>query len=142
MMTLWNMYSLNFSLKKLCNESLQWFNNLHNTNFSLTSPQIFLNLPTQTATNCNLEVVGVRENERARGRHARGVSLRVSPRVPVFSCANYFQAPATQANSNYISLSDKQIKDLRLLLLYVKQYHYNAKESYHIRLYIHVDYSA
>ena len=34
-----------------------------------------------------LEVVGERENGCARGRHARG-----------FSCAHYFQAPATQAN--------------------------------------------
>ena len=44
-----------------------------------------------------LEVVGERENGRARGRHARGeVSLRVSPtRANVFSCA----APATQAGS-------------------------------------------
>ena len=33
-----------------------------------------------------LEVVGERENGRARGRHA-----------PAFSCAHYFQAPATQA---------------------------------------------
>ena len=41
-----------------------------------------------------LEVVGERENGRARGRHAR-----VSPsRTRVFSCAHYFQAPATQAN--------------------------------------------
>ena len=46
-----------------------------------------------------LEVVGERENECARGRHARGyLSPRVSPsRAPVFSCAYYFQAPATQA---------------------------------------------
>ena len=43
-----------------------------------------------------LEVVGERENGRARGRHARGeVSPRVSPRANVFSCA----APATQAGS-------------------------------------------
>ena len=48
-----------------------------------------------------LEVVGERENGRARGRHARGDSLspRVSPsRARVFSCAHYFQASATQAN--------------------------------------------
>ena len=48
-----------------------------------------------------LEVVGETENGRARGRHARGdcsLSLRVSPsRAPDFSCAHYFQAPATQA---------------------------------------------
>ena len=38
-----------------------------------------------------LEVVGEIENGRARGRH-------VSPSgAPVFSCAHYFQAPATQA---------------------------------------------
>ena len=38
-----------------------------------------------------LEVAGERENGRARGRHA-------SPsRAPVFTCAHYFQAPATQA---------------------------------------------
>ena len=41
-----------------------------------------------------LEVAGERENGRARGRH-------VCPsRAPVFSCAHYFQAPATQANAN------------------------------------------
>ena len=34
-----------------------------------------------------LEVVGERENGRARGRHA-----------PIFPCAHYFQAPATQSN--------------------------------------------
>ena len=49
-----------------------------------------------------LEVVGERENGRARGRHVRGegpLSPRVSPfRAPVFSCAHYLQAPATQAN--------------------------------------------
>jgi len=46
-----------------------------------------------------LEVVGERENGRARGRHAKGsLSPRVSPsRAPVFSRAHYFQAPATQA---------------------------------------------
>ena len=41
-----------------------------------------------------LEGVGKRENGRARGRHARGES---PSRAPVFSCAHYFQAPATQA---------------------------------------------
>ena len=34
--------------------------------------------------------MGERENRRAR-------ETRVSPRAPVFSCAHYFQAPATQA---------------------------------------------
>ena len=38
-----------------------------------------------------LEVVGERENGRARGRCAKGEG------VPVFSCAHYFQVPATQA---------------------------------------------
>ena len=38
-----------------------------------------------------LEVVGERENGRARGRHPRG------SRAPVFSHAHHFQAPATQA---------------------------------------------
>ena len=39
------------------------------------------------------EVVGEREN-----RHARGTVTRVSPsRAPVFSCAHYLQALATQA---------------------------------------------
>ena len=72
--------------------------------------------------------MGVRENGRARVRHARDVSPRVSPsRAPVFSCAHCFQATATRANCNYISLSDKQIKDLRLLLFYVKQYLYTCK---------------
>ena len=61
------------SFRKLCDESHQWFNNLHNTNVSLTSLQIFLNLPTVT-----------------------------------------------------ISLSDKETKDL-CLLLHVKQYHYERK---------------
>ena len=37
----------------------------------------------------HLEVVGERENGHARGRHAR----------PFFTCAHYFQAPATQATS-------------------------------------------
>ena len=47
-----------------------------------------------------LEVVGERENGRARGRHATGsLSPGVSPsRAPVFSCAHYFQVPATQAS--------------------------------------------
>ena len=34
------------SFLKLCVESLQWFNNLHQINVSLTSLQCFLNLPT------------------------------------------------------------------------------------------------
>ena len=38
-----------------------------------------------------LEVVGERENGRARGRRARGEG------APMFSCAHYFQAPAMQA---------------------------------------------
>ena len=42
-----------------------------------------------------LEVVGEREKGRARGRHARG-DMRPS-HAHVFSCAHYFQAPATQA---------------------------------------------
>ena len=47
-----------------------------------------------------LEVVGERENRCARGRHAR-----VSPLACLllarqfFSCAHYFQAPATQARA-------------------------------------------
>ena len=47
-----------------------------------------------------LEVVCERENRRARGRHAR-----VSPLACLvlarrfFSCAHYFQAPATQARA-------------------------------------------
>ena len=47
-----------------------------------------------------LEVVGERENRRARGRHAR-----VSPlgclllARQFFSCAHYFQAPATKARA-------------------------------------------
>ena len=43
-----------------------------------------------------------RKRERARARETREdyLSPRVSPsRAPVFSCAHYFQAPATQANS-------------------------------------------
>ena len=40
-----------------------------------------------------LEVAGERENGRARGRHARRVSFSRAR----FSCAHYFQAPATQA---------------------------------------------
>ena len=38
-------------------------------------------------------VVGERENGRAQGRHA---SVSAS-HAPVFACARYFQAPATQA---------------------------------------------
>ena len=45
-----------------------------------------------------LEVVGERENRRAWGRHARGVS---PSRAPVFSCDHYFQAPATQARETH-----------------------------------------
>ena len=37
--------------------------------------------------------MGERENGRARGRHAPS-------RAPVFSCAHYFQAPATQARDH------------------------------------------
>ena len=48
-----------------------------------------------------LEVVGERENGRVRGRHARGVS---PSRAPVFSCAHYFQAPATQAKSDLFDM--------------------------------------
>jgi len=62
------------SLLKLCDESLQWFNSLHQINVSLTSLQCFLNLPTP--------------------------------------------------NTN---LFDSRTKDLRLLLLYAKQYHYACK---------------
>ena len=59
------------SLKKLCVESLQWFNDIHQTNINLTPLQIFLNLITPLST-----------------------------------------------------LSDKQSKELRLLLVYAKQYSY------------------
>ena len=62
------------SFMKLCDESLQWFNNVHKTNVSLTPLQFFLNLPTLTN-----------------------------------------------------NLSSNQMKDLRLLLLYAKQYHYACK---------------
>ena len=45
-----------------------------------------------------LEVVGTRKNGRARKRHARGDTPRVSPsRAPVLSYTHYFQAPVTQA---------------------------------------------
>ena len=43
-----------------------------------------------------LEVVGERENGRARGRHARGEGH--ASRALVFCCAHYFQAPATQVS--------------------------------------------
>ena len=62
------------SLKKLCVESLQWFNDTHQTNINLTPLQIFLNLITPLST-----------------------------------------------------LSDKQSKELHLLLLYAKQYSYVCK---------------
>ena len=46
-----------------------------------------------------LEVVGERENGRERGRHARTSLLACLLLArPFFSCAHYFQAPATQAN--------------------------------------------
>ena len=46
-----NMHSLNRqSLKKLCVESLQWFNDIHQTNINLTPLQIFLNLITPVST--------------------------------------------------------------------------------------------
>ena len=122
-MTLRNTYSLNVCLKKLCNESLRVVQQLDQY-----KPQPYFATDFSQPTNCNLEVVGVRENGRARVRHARGVSPRVSPsRAPVFSCAHCFQTPATRANCNNISLSDKQIKDLRLLLFYVKQNLYTCK---------------
>ena len=37
------------SSTKLCDKSLRWFNNLHNTNIGPTSLQIFLTLPTVKA---------------------------------------------------------------------------------------------
>ena len=43
-----------------------------------------------------LEVVGERENGRARGKHARGEGVSFSRAR--FSCAHYFQAPATQVS--------------------------------------------
>ena len=44
--------------------------------------------------------MGARKNGRARRRHARGDTPRVSPsRAPVLSFPQYFQAPATQASS-------------------------------------------
>ena len=46
-----------------------------------------------------LEVVGERENGRARGRHA--CTLACPFRVPVYSCSHYFQAPATQASESH-----------------------------------------
>ena len=71
-----------------------------------------------------LEVAGERENGRSRGRHARGDSrppvfscahyfqapaTRVSPsRAPVFSCAHYFQAPATQAKFCFPMMANDQ----------------------------------
>ena len=59
---------------------------------------IFLFIPSELYSlhSRRLEVVGERENGRARGRHARGVSRSLAH---VFSCAHYFQAPATQAMS-------------------------------------------
>ena len=71
------------SFMKLCDESLQWFNNVHKTNVSLTPLQFFLNLPTLTN-----------------------------------------------------NLSSNQMKDLHLLLLYAKQYHYACKGKWlHLNLY-------
>ena len=47
-----------------------------------------------------LEVVGERENRRARGRHARMSPLAcLLVARQFFSCAHYFQAPATQARA-------------------------------------------
>ena len=63
------------SFQTLCDESLEWFNNLHQTNVSVNPLQVFLNLPTPTT-----------------------------------------------------SLSNKQTKDVRLLLLYAKQTIMRAKQ--------------
>ena len=46
--------------------------------------------PVYSLRSRRLEVVGERENGRARGRHSPS-------RAPVFPCAHHFQAPATQA---------------------------------------------
>ena len=47
----------------------------------------------------SLEVVSERENRCAQGRCARGEGAHV------FSCAHYFQAPATQARIKKIDVS-------------------------------------
>ena len=75
--------------------------NYHNTQLMVT-PNEMVGLNCRDSLRCRrLEVAGERENGHARGRHAKGwgfLSPRVSPsRTPVFSCAHYFQAPATQA---------------------------------------------
>ena len=58
-----------------------------------------------------LEVMGERENGRARGSHARG---EVSPsRAPVFSCAHCFQAPATQVSSLGVQIAVEAEGSLR-----------------------------
>ena len=55
-----------------------------------------------------MEVVGERENGRARWRHARGEEA--PSRAPVFSCAHYFQAPAMQA----IILSNERTRVIKI----------------------------
>ena len=70
-----------------------------------------------------LEVAGEREDGRARGRHARGPS-----RAPVFSCAHYFQAPATQANffvSRACFLDQSFPLSFFLILTFVSQFSWN-----------------
>ena len=51
-----------------------------------------------------LEVMGTRENK---AREEDTQEERCLPRVPVFSCAHYFQGPATHANSPSRDLSHR-----------------------------------
>ena len=69
-----------------------------------------------------LEVVGERQNGRAREtREGWGSSLspRVSPsRAPVFSCAHYFQAPATQAKEIFATFVKFKVRDFAKILYF------------------------
>ena len=81
------------------------------------------------------EVVGERENGRARGRHTGGspLSPRVSPsRAPVFSCAHYFQTPATQAI--YLQIYESLFK--AFLLPQWKRYHVYYDELFNTAKYL------
>ena len=92
-----------------------------------------------------LEVVSERKNGRARGRHAGAegsLSSRVSPsRAPVFSCAHYFQAPATQAMTGpskafktplvFLSCSDSDLISRKFCTLPAILQQCHAGESQH-----------
>ena len=67
----------------------------------------FCNRPSISLRSRRLEVVGERENRRARGRHARELPLpsRVSFSRARFSCAHYFLVPCSTTSHKQPPLS-------------------------------------